>query len=107
MIKKWIKPLVIVLVYIALMVAETRYVVPYERVEIFTSNQNVPHTEVLESGYTTYKNALSKPIKAIKNRKDQSTGTRINNKQLTVNLLSTTALFAFVLFITKDKKKTK
>lgn len=39
--------------YILLLIIELFFYVPYEKIEMFRSDQNVPHTEIIGNGYTS------------------------------------------------------
>lgn len=75
--------------------------VPYHKIQIFKSAQNVPHTEIIGSGYDTVFD-ISNNTAVLHNNKDSAIGKRINAQQLFINLLLTICIFT-VLYVIKRK----
>lgn len=95
---------IFVAVYIALVIIELFFYVPYHTIQVFTSNQNVPHTEIIGSGYArmidiTYDNAY------VKNKLSSATGKRVDTSQLFMNVSITTIVAAVVYFLFLNEKK--
>lgn len=90
-------PHILLFAYIIALVIEVFFCVPYNRFETFLSEQNVPHTVIIDSGYS--------PISDINyNRASWRNGSikisRVNIPQLVINIVVTsivTAIFYFVL----------
>lgn len=104
--RKLNKTHILIAVYVVLLVIELFFYVPYERIEIFRSNQNVPHAEIIGSGYTTIEEISSDTAYLDKNNKI-ATGKRVNTPQLMINVVFTTLLFIAIYFVSFYKNKTK
>lgn len=95
---------VFVILYVTIILAELFLCVPYERIEIFRSSQNVPHTEITGSGYETISDISSAYV--IMGKSDfNATGKRVNTSQLLINLVFTTVVFTAIYFMFLYKKK--
>lgn len=94
------KKYIFIVVYIILIIIELFFYVPYERIEIFRSNQNVPHTEIIGNGYSTIFD-IADSVAFIDDREYTASGKRVDAGQLVTNILSTTiaALYIYLIFI--------
>ena len=92
-------------VYILLLIVELFFYVPYEKIEIFRSDQNVPHTEIVGNGYTTL-DEIKYDVAWLANSERTTTGKRVDSGQLATNLFSTTAgaVFIYLVFIYSEDK---
>lgn len=93
--------------YILLLIIELFFYVPYEKIVIFLSDKNVPHTEIIGNGYETLDDIRYDNVFPINNGKT-ATGKRVDSGQLLINLSATTiiALFVYLIFIySGDKSK--
>lgn len=97
---------IIVAVYIILIMFESIFCVPYHRIQIFRSNQNVPHTEIVGSGYATiYEIESSRGY--MSNSDTSSIGKIVNTPQLFMNVSITTFLAVAMYFILQNNEKVK
>ena len=88
----------LIVAYVAVLLFEVFLCVPYHKIQVFKSAQNVPHTEIIGSGYDTVFN-ISNNTAVLHNNKDSATGKRINSQQLFINILLTTGVFSVLCFI--------
>ena len=98
---------ILVAVYVALIIIELFVYVPYHRIQIFRSEQNVPHTEIVGSGYTTMDNIKRDHAIFWSNNDITSTGKKVNTSQLFINVSITTVLAIAIYFIQHKKEKVK
>ena len=92
------KGLTIVVIYILFLVIELTCLVPYQKVQVFVSEQNVPHTEVIGSGYTSLV-SIADDDAALWNNKKSAIGKIVDTQRLTMNIVLTT-LSAVALYYT-------
>lgn len=95
---------VFIAAYVIVLLIESFLCVPYERIEIFRSNQNVPHTEITGSGYATLSDISSDSV-VMGNSGFNATGRRVDTSQVLINLVFTTIVFVAIYFIFLHKKK--
>ena len=97
---------ILVAVYIALIIIELFFCVPYHRIQTFVSVQNVPHTEVVGSGYTTMLE-ISNDDARYKGEHYSNTGKKVDTPQLFMNVSITTVLAIAIYLIQHKKEKVK
>ena len=95
---------ILVAVYIILIVTELFFFVPYNRIQIFISNQNVPHTEIIGSGYTTMSD-ISNDNSYVSINKKTTSGKIVNTSQLFLNVSITTVLTIVIYFLMKKNEE--
>lgn len=105
---KWFKGVgkkhIFLAVYVVLIIIELFFYVPYQNIQVFTSNQNVPHTEIIGSGYATMTDITNDNAYVGKIR-SAATGKLVNTQQLFINVSITTIAFVAVyLFFLKSEK---
>ena len=101
------KKYVFIGVYILLIIIELFFYVPYERIEIFRSKQNVPHTEITGNGYLSI-GEIRKDAVQIEYGDSTATGKRVDSGQLAINLFVTTmtaVLIYFIFIYSNDKTR--
>ncbi len=96
---------ILIAVYIFLIVIELFFYVPYHKIQIFTTENNVPHTEIIGSGYATmedieYDKALTGTVS-----KSRTAGKRVDTLQLFINISITTVLAIAIYFLMQKKEK--
>ena len=97
---------ILIAVYIILIVTELFFCVPYNRIQIFISNQNVPHSEIIGSGYTTM-NDISNDNAYVRINNKTTSGKTVNTSQLFMNVSITTALAIVIYFLIKKSEEIK
>lgn len=80
------------------------FCVPYHKIQVFVSSQNVPHTEIIGSGYATIFE-ISDDDARFRGYDYSNTGKKVNTPQLFMNVSITTAL-AIAIFFFLQKKET-
>lgn len=95
---------ILIATYIVLIIIELFFCVPYHNIQIFKSSQNIPHTEIIGSGYSTIFDISDSDAYVFSNR-DTSTGKRVNTTQVFINISITTALSVAIYFLFIHKKK--
>ena len=99
------KSLILVAVYAFLIIVELFLYVPYHNIQLFVSRENVPHTEIIGSGYATMTN-ITNDNAYVKDRLSSATGKRVNTSQLLANVSITTVLAIAIYFLLlKNEKK--
>ena len=95
---------ILVAVYVFFLIIELFFYVPYHNIQMFVSRENVPHTEIIGSGYTTMDD-ITTDNAYVKNRLSSETGKMVNTPQLFLNVSITTVL-AIVVYclLQKDEK---
>ena len=89
---------ILIAVYAFFIIAELFFYVPYHNIQMFVSRENVPHTEIIGSGYTTMDNiTIDKAY--VKKTFDSDTGKIVNTSQLFLNVTITTVLAISVYFL--------
>lgn len=86
-----------IITYIVFIIVELLFFVPYDKVEIFISKQNVPHTEVIGSGYATMSD-ITQNEAVTDDKKENAVGKRVNTTQLITNISITTIMAIFIYF---------
>ena len=98
MLKNKIKKIhILIVVYVILIITELFFCVPYHSIQIFKSKQNVPHTEIIGSGYTTM--ADIQDSYAFVYLDDMNLGKVVNTPQVLINVSITTLLAAAIYFL--------
>ena len=97
---------ILVAAYIVLIVTELFFYVPYNNIQIFKTGQNVPHTEIVGSGYATMAN-ISYDNAYIQNNERTSTGKIVNTSQLFMNVSVTTVLAIAIYFLLQKNEEVK
>ena len=95
---------ILIAAYIVLIIIELFLCVPYHTIQVFKSKQNVPHTEIVGSGYSTISDISSSDAYVFANR-DTSIGKRVNTAQVFINVTVTTFLAVAIYFLFLHKKK--
>lgn len=96
---------ILVAVYVFLIIIELFFYVPYHNIQMFVSRENVPHTEIIGSGYTTMDD-ITNDNAYVKDRLSSETGKTVNTPQLFLNVSITTVLAIVIYFLLqKDEKK--
>ena len=95
---------ILITVYIFLIVTELIFYVPYHNIQIFKSNQNVPHTEIVGSGYATMDD-ITNDNAYIDYHNKTSTGKIVNTPQLFLNVSITTVLAIVIYFLLKKDEE--
>lgn len=98
---------ILIAVYILIIVTELFFCVPYQRMQIFVSNQNVPHTEIVGSGYATMTDITDDYAYLSSNQYTSNTGKRVNTPQLFMNVSITTILALGLYFLLQKNEKVK
>lgn len=96
---------ILIMVYIILIVTELFFFVPYHSIQIFRTNQNVPHTEIIGSGYSTMENITSYSVNFSKNKYTSDIGKIVNTSQLFMNVSITTVLAVAIYFLLQKKEE--
>ena len=96
---------ILIAVYIFLIVIELFFYVPYHKIQIFITENNVPHTEIIGSGYATmedieYDKALTGTVS-----KSRTAGKRVDTLQLFINVSITTIVAVGLYFILQKSKR--
>ncbi len=99
------KKYVFIGVYILLTIIELFFYVPYEKIEIFRSDKNVPHTEIIGNGYMPL-DEIRHDKAWLADNKRTATGKRVDSRQLVTNLFMTTisALYMYFILIYPDDR---
>lgn len=108
--KKATKTRFFIAVYIILIIIELFFCVPYHEIQIFITENWVPHTEIVGSGYAPMpdisRDEASIRISRLKsNELNTSYGKIINTAQLFLNVSITTIIFATIYWIFIKNKK--
>lgn len=111
---------VIFVAYVIALVFQMIYFVPYEKVATFISAQNVPHTIVMENGYTSIIDGIDDRYTSIaeleqdeylQSEKGTIISKRIDTAQIVTNVIVTTLIAGaiygaiYFLFIFKKEKE--
>ena len=97
---------ILIAAYIILIVTELFFCVPYHRIQIFRTKQNVPHTEIIGSGYTTMAE-IENSYTYISGKYTSDVGKRVNTPQMFMNVSITTALAVAIYFLMKKNDEVK
>ena len=103
--RKITKAIILIAAYALLMIVELFFYVPYERIEVFISKQNVPHTEIIGNGYASLSYIDGYPSK----EKTSIEAKRVDVPRLLTSVTATTLVAAaiFFLFIINDERPHK
>ncbi len=89
---------ILVAVYVTLIVIELFFCVPYQSIQIFRTKQNVPHTEIIGSGYAAMFE-ISDDDARITGDNYSSSGKIVNTSQIFINVSITSALAIAIYFL--------
>lgn len=95
---------ILIATYIVLIIIELFFCVPYHNIQIFKSSQNVPHTEITGSGYSTIFDIADSDAYIYEHENTRS-GKKVNTPQIFINISITTALSVAIYFLFIHKKK--
>ena len=101
---KTIKTYILVVAYVTLIIIELFFFVPYHSIQIFRTKQNVPHTEIIGSGYTTMAE-IERNRAFIQGTNISNMGKKVNTPQLFMNVSITTVLAVGLYFLLLKKDK--
>lgn len=96
---------ILIAVYAILIITELLFCVPYNRIEVFRSEQNVPHIEIIGNGYTSILE-IRNDVASVEGKEWTATGKRVDRLQLLINITLTTLIAAALYFIFPFRKKT-
>ena len=110
--KKPLKLRVLVVVYIILAIVELFIYVPYNAIMVVVSEEQVPHAEIIGSGYSTVFDIQESEVRLENqvryvNKNDLGYGKRVNAQQLTFNITLTTIIATAIYFLFIFKKEAK
>ena len=94
---------ILVAVYVAFIILELFFCVPYHKIQIFVSSQSVPHTEIVGSGYTTMLD-ISNDDARFRSNDYPNIGKKVNTPQLFMNVSTTTFLVVAIYFLLQKKE---
>jgi hypothetical protein len=97
------KTYILVAVYIALIVIELFFYVPYHKIQIFVSDQNVPHTAITGSGYSTIFDIADSDVYVYR----KASGKRVDTSQIFINVSTTTIVAAAIYFLLRKNRRIK
>ncbi len=97
------KHIFLIIAYIVLIIIELFFYVPYHRIQISNSEQNVPHTVIIGSGYETM-DGISIRSAYTSYAGDTRSGERVNTPQLFMNVSITTIIAAAIYFLPHRKE---
>ena len=97
---------ILIAAYIILIIVELFFYVPYNDIQIFKSKQNVPHTEIVGSGYAKMAD-ISNNNAYMENNERTSSGKIVNTSQLFMNVSITTVVAIAIYFILPKKNEIK
>lgn len=100
---KTYKTYILIGVYVLLLIVELFLYVPYEKIEVFRSKQNVPHTQVVGNGYASIQ-IIQNNSATIDGDEWTTTGKRLDSSQVIINVSITTALAVIIYFLFIYKK---
>ena len=95
---------ILIAAYVFALIMELFCFVPYEKIEVFRSEQNVPHTEIIGCGYASIFD-IEKDDSTVECNAWTATGKRTDASQLAINVSCTTLIFIAVYFLFLCKKK--
>lgn len=95
----------LIAIYIILIATELFFYVPYHSIQVFLSKQNVPHTEIIGSGYTTMADITRDDTYIEKNKNISDVGKKVNTSQIFINVSITTVLAVAIYFLLPKKEK--
>lgn len=99
---------ILIAAYVVLIIVELFFYVPYHSIQIFKSQQNVPHTQITGSGYATMTNITYNKAQ-LKNNERAKAGKRVDTSQLFMNVSITTIIFIalYVLLLKNENGDNK
>lgn len=89
---------VLFVLLVAMLIVECIFFVPYDNIEIFRSEQNVPHSEIIGSGYATIFD-IADDHALVYGSNWTAAGKRVSTSRLTINIAVTLILFIAVYFL--------
>ena len=98
---------ILVAVYVALIIIELFFFVPYHSIQIFRTQQYTPYIEIVGSGYASMEHINRNEVDSWKNGYTSNVGKRVNTPQLFINVSITTVLAIAIYFIQHKKEKVK
>ena len=94
---------ILIVIYVILIIVELFFFVPYHWIQVFRSEQNVPHSVIIGSGYTTMADISSDNAYLWKVH-DANDGKKVNTPQLLINVSITTVVaIAIYLLLRKNE----
>lgn len=93
---------ILVAIYVAFIILELFFCVPYHKIQVFASSQNVPHTEIVGSGYATMYEISDDDARIVS--RNSNTGKIVNTPQLFMNVSITTFLVVAIYFLLQKKE---
>ena len=102
---KIIKKYIVIVVYAILIVTELFFYVPYNRIQMFRTQNNVTRTEIIGSGYATIANIEDNCANFHDTKYTSSEGKIVNTPQLIINVSITTVLAVALYFVLQKKDK--
>ena len=99
------KTYILIAAYILLIIIELFVCVPYNKIQIFISTQNVPHTEIVGNGYSTMSELGLEYTQKYGRNEGRMSATRVNTPQLFMNISITTILAVAIYFLLQKDEK--
>lgn len=96
---------ILIAVYIFLIVIELFFYVPYHKIQIFITENNVPHTEIIGSGYATMEDIERDKALTGTVSKSRTSGKRVDTLQLFMNVSITTIVAVGLYFLLQKSEK--
>ena len=100
-ISRKLKTVIICTVYVLVIIIQISTFTPYIKTETYISTQNVPHTVVIDRGYTSFENADGHTHI---DKKGVTTRTQINYKLFVLQFALTTTAAVFACYLLYRKK---
>ena len=100
--RKLKKTKILIATYIILIITELFLCVPYHKIQLFKSKQNVPHIEIIGSGYTTMYDITNDDARILSG--STGTGKIVNTSQIFMNIAITTFLAITIYFLLRQRK---
>ena len=98
--------ILIVMVYVVLIITELFFYVPYHNIQLFVSRENVPHAEIVGSGYASMDD-INYDKAYIRTDENISSGKIVNTSQLLANVSITTIVAIALCFLLRKNEKIK
>lgn len=92
---------ILIAVYAIIIIAELFFYVPYNKIQIFRTKNNVPHTETIGSGYTSMADIEDNNANFQEKAYTSSEGKIVNTSQLAINVSATTIVAVAIYFLLK------
>ena len=94
---------VLVAVYVFFIIVELVFCVPYHNIQMFVSRENVPHSEIIGSGYTTMYD-ITTDNAYVNKTFGSATGKIVNTTQIFINVSITTILAIAIYLLLKKNE---